>query len=161
MQSEEINVSSPTAQDIANRLFSIAARVKELSQDTNMETEQLMILLRAILPSRPPTPPVFSPGVNVILTARARTIDPQAPDVLNEDHPPSPGDIDVKGTEDPLPFDGSPSDARPFIERVEAWFALLPYSYRLTRTWIIATCPNHHRSLPLRPGLAKCLGLST
>jgi len=105
-----------------------------------METEQLMILLRAILPSRPPTPPVFSPGVNVVLTARARAMDPQAPDVLNEDNPPSPGDIDVKGTEDPLPFDGSPSDARPFIERVEAWFALLPCSYRLTRTRIIATC---------------------
>jgi len=54
-----------------------------------METEQLMILLRAILPSQPPTPPVFSPGVNVVLTARARAIDPQAPDVLNEDNPPS------------------------------------------------------------------------
>jgi len=160
MQSEEINVSSPTAQDIANRLFSIAARVKELSQDTNMETEQLMILLRAILPVDLQHHQCSLLGVNVILTARARTIDPQAPDVLNEItlHP---QEISMSRVQR-IPYRSMAPllMLEPFIERVEAWFALLPYSYRLTRTWIIATCRIITVS-PAEAWAAKCLGLST
>jgi len=45
-----------------------------------------------------------------------------------------------KATEEPEQFNGQPSDARPFLYRVEAWFAQLPCRYRLTRIRIIATC---------------------
>jgi hypothetical protein len=57
-----------------------------------------------------------------------------------EDHKPKPGSIDIKHARPPVGFTGRREDARPFLERVEAWFSLVPKQYRLTRNRIVATC---------------------
>jgi len=131
-----MNISSPTPQNVVDRIVSIQARLRELAQELGITTGQVILMLQVM--ESPPQP--FNPGVNAILTARAKADNPFVPNVLNEDHPPHAGAEDVKETEAPSPFDGSPEDARPFLNRIEAWFTLLPHQYRLTRTRIISTC---------------------
>ena len=55
-------------------------------------------------------------------------------DVPNEDHPPTPGAPNIKSAKPPTPFSGAKTDARPFLERIETWFALAPVTYRLTKS---------------------------
>jgi hypothetical protein len=91
-------------------------------------------------PTAAPQTQTFTPGVNPVTTARARATNPQHPNVLYEDNPPPAGSVNIKGTKPPPSFMGDKRDARPFLDRIGAYFALLPVSYRLTRNRILFTC---------------------
>jgi hypothetical protein len=98
------------------------------------------------LKNQPPAPTVaphtqtFTPGVNPVTTAHARAINPNHPNVLYEDNPLAAGSVNIKGTKPPPGFTGDKRDAHPFLDRLGAYFALLPVSYRLTRNRILFTC---------------------
>ena len=66
-------------------------------------------------------------------------INPQT-HTLYKDYAPIPGAIDTKDVKLPQGFSGRRSDARPFVHRLEAVFALCPNKYRLARTRILAAC---------------------
>ena len=57
-----------------------------------------------------------------------------------EDYAPPAGVKDIKGAKLPTEFNGKVDDARPFIERIETYFALVPNAYRLTQRRILFTC---------------------
>jgi len=72
--------------------------------------------------------PTFANSINPITGAEYK------------DYPPIPGSVDTKDVKLPQGFSGRRGDARPFIHRLEAVFALSPNKYRLARTRILAAC---------------------
>ena len=128
----------PTIAQLADTIVALQAQITTLQgQQQGITAHQLQQVLQAV---NTPTHTAFNPGVNQVLTARARQLDIHAPDVPNEDHAPIPGAPNIKSTKPPSPFSGHKSDARPFLDRVDAWFTLVPDTYRLTRSRILATC---------------------
>ena len=57
-----------------------------------------------------------------------------------EVHTIKPGARDIKNAVPPPAFSGHREDARPFLDRVENWFELVPKQYKFTRARILATC---------------------
>jgi hypothetical protein len=143
--------NTPTMEEMINEINSLRTELTTLqNSQTGMSATQVQTLLTAAIRAAQPTgtppqptvhlPVVFNPGDNTILTARARIINPNAPAIPNEDNTPTPGAPNIKSTKPPTPFLGNKEDARPFLDRVDAWFALIPETYRLTRSRILATC---------------------
>jgi hypothetical protein len=62
-----------------------------------------------------------------------------------QDHPPKEGFRDAKGVKLPEGFTGARRDARPFLQRLEGVFALVPHQYRLTRNRILAATSLMHQ----------------
>ena len=132
-----------TAAQVQAELTALQQQIANLqAAQTNLSANQVQqIVVRALQQAQQPVAPApFDPGVNTILTAHARLADPNTPDVINEDNPPPPGAPNIKGTKPPLAFLGTKEDARPFVDRVDAWFMLVPTTYRLTKSRILATC---------------------
>ena len=71
----------------------------------------------------------------------------RAPDILNpatgqifERSAVPPGIKDAKDVPKPLAFSGKRSDARPFLQRLEALFALQPVKFEFTRVRVLTAC---------------------
>jgi hypothetical protein len=136
--------NNPTNAQMLQELQALRAQVQAMQQgQTGLSVQQVQQLLAGAMTqvqTNPVVTPMFNPGVNAVLTARARAIHANAADILNEDHPPAPGAPNIKATKPPPAFSGQKEDARPFLDRVDAWFALVPVTYRLTKSRLLATC---------------------
>jgi hypothetical protein len=140
-----------TQDEMIRELNALRAELTTLrNSHTGLSAAQVQNLLTSAIRAAQPTgtppqpaarlPVVFNPGDNAVLTARVQALNPAAPAIPNEDNPPTPGAPNIKSTKPPLSFSGNKEDARPFLDRVDAWFVLVPDTYRLTRSRILATC---------------------
>ena len=103
------------------------------AQEDEDPITRLTNLLARTLRDRGDAPRVYEPPVNTVLSVPGLQ-------VLKESHPVPDGVKDLKSARLPEGFTGSRADARPFLQRVEATFKLLPNAYRLTETRILTTC---------------------
>ena len=112
----------------AARLQAVADRdaANARTQRNGPSTAEWRDMVNAIIAPRPAA--VFQNSINPVTH------------VLYDDNAPVPGSIDTKDVKLPPSFNGKQWDARPFIHRLEAVFALQPNKYRLSRTRILAAC---------------------
>ena len=115
-------------QELATKLQDAEARMPTDPPVEN-STDRLIEALNALRTQTPAETPYVVP-INPVNN------------IAYEDHPPPAGHKDVKHVGRPTDFNGTRSDARPFLQRLEGVFALQAQKYRLTRTRIIVTCSH-------------------
>jgi hypothetical protein len=128
-------------QALFNEVQRLSAQVQAMNNinvQATFDQNNLQALATAI--TTPAAQPQFDPGINPVLTTFDNQGNPIGVPVYFEHHELGTNQKDMKGVKAPDPFTGSQTDARPFLDRVTAWFFLCPVKFRMTRDRIVATC---------------------
>ena len=121
---EHANATSAFITDMANTVNVLRTQMNQPPVQPQPQQQQLVAALQTAFQS----PPFQIP--------RNEALSTPGNDVLHEDHPPAAGFKDVK-VSPPAPFNGRPGDAKPFLQRFEAYIHMRANALRLTKTRII------------------------
>ena len=156
--SRDMDTDAPNPQidlaDLLNRMNQQANTIAQLQQQLNnvqapppvqntvISTAQFQQLLNQLpqAPAQPAQPAQGQAGAGAGQAQAAAAPNNTITGIPFEDNPPLQGVEDAKRPPEPIPFNGTREDARPFLDRMEAYFSLVPHITRLTRTRIVYTC---------------------
>ena len=135
--------AAETARDEALAREAEAERIRAEAQQERDRAQRAARTAEQRAQGHGPTVDEWQQFITAMTAPRQQTfvnaVNPQT-NALYKDYGTIPGAIDTKDTKLPAGFSGRRSDARPFIHRLEAVFALCPNRYRLARTRILAAC---------------------
>ena len=132
-----------TQLDEANTRATAAAEAADEATAAAGEAERLRLAAEARNDGGGPSAQDWRDLINAMRAPRQTTfvnaVNPMT-QVLYKDYGVVAGQMDTKDVKLPAGFSGKRWDARPFVHRLEAVFALCPNKYRLARTRILAAC---------------------